>query len=168
MRMRSFKIAYMMALALTLEGGCGSVSSPAGGTGTGGGTAGIGGRTGGAGQTGAGGAGGAMSCAQGCRNGRICNTATATCVDCLTSADCAGQVCDPASHTCVECLTNADCPTAMPACSSGHTCGGMCTTNASCTQGLPVCETATHACVECLTNADCGANGVCQADLTCG
>jgi Cys-rich repeat protein len=56
---------------------------------------------------------------------------------------------------------------ATPSCSSGHTCGDMCTMSADCPMGLPVCETATHACVECLVDADCGMGGVCQTDLTC-
>jgi Cys-rich repeat protein len=125
--------------------------------------------TGNGGTNGNAGSGGGMACTTSASCGRrgVCDTTAGVCVECLASTDCNNQVCDVASHTCVDCLANKDCPTATPSCSSGHTCGDMCTKSADCPNALPVCEVATHACVECLVDADCGAGGVCQADLTC-
>jgi len=152
--------------------GTGSAGAAGGSTSMGGSTA-----TGGGGQTtmgqpdggGQAGQGGPQTCKQSadCRHNGVCDTATGTCVECLASSDCGTQKCDTMTHTCVDCLVNIDCPMSAPNCSTGHTCGQMCTKSTDCPVDQPACQTSTHSCVECLVNMDCGTGGVCQPDLTC-
>lgn len=84
-----------------------------------------------------------------CDPGQSCHPDTGSCVECITSAECAGNmamgdagaatVCDTASQRCVECLGDDDC--------SGDT--GVCKTNPS--------NTRRNACVECLVDGNCSA-----------
>ena len=106
-----------------------------------------------------------------------CNTATGTCVECLTDANCdADETCD--SNFCKE------------TCSATNDCGGdrncdvprgvcvECETNADCTEGgEPVCDPRSDSCVECASNNDCGAGSPicvanecedCARDADCG
>ena len=74
--------------------------------------------------------------------------------------------CDTASDTCVACLTDDHCtdPDAS-VCGTQHTCEA-CGTSADCTHltATPVCDTAAMSCVECLTNEDCAATEGCDAE----
>lgn len=84
-----------------------------------------------------------------CDPGQSCHPDTGACVECITSAECAGNmamgdagaatVCDTSSHRCVECLGNGDC--------SGDT--DVCKTDAG--------NTRRNACVECLVDGHCSA-----------
>jgi hypothetical protein len=154
---------------VTTDGAAGKTAAT-GSAGVAGGSTSTGGGGGGGGQTNIGEPdGGSQTCTQSadCRHNGVCDTATHTCVECLASSDCGMQKCDTQTHTCVDCLVSADCPMSAPSCSTGHTCGQMCTKNADCPMGQPACQTSTHSCVECLVNGDCGPGGVCQSDLTC-
>jgi putative metal-binding protein len=83
--------------------------------------------------------------------GKVCDTATGTCVECTKDKDgCAqGQYCDPATDSCkVGCTDNTDCMS-----------GG----NAD-----VFCDTTTNTCAGCLADADCPLGSVCFAQTkTC-
>jgi hypothetical protein len=106
-----------------------------------------------------------------CSDGKICDTATHTCVDeCATAADCDGtQICAEDTHTCVdECATAADCDGTKICAEDTHTCVDECATAADC-DGTKICAEDTHTCVdECATAADCDGTQICAEDThTC-
>jgi hypothetical protein len=87
---------------------------------------------------------------------------------CQASADCAGKLCDTTTHACVQCLGDTDCTAGSQHCVAGA-CRPACSGDGQCGQGK-LCDSATSTCVECKTNADCPASsnclvGSCQADL---
>jgi len=114
--------------------------------------------------------------------GLHCDTASGTCVECVSDAHCSGDAgwprCDSEIHRCVVCRGSADCPPAMTcepvtrsclfACTDAGVCPGgrqcdsarsicvECTSKAQCpVPGRGACETATGLCTECASNADC-------------
>jgi hypothetical protein len=80
----------------------------------------------------------------------VCDRDRALCVECRSSANCAGSasgpVCDMAIGRCVECTANARCPMEKPACDrrTGRCVG--CVSSAACGLGF-ACDPATLACV---------------------
>ncbi|HEX7476796.1 MAG TPA: hypothetical protein VF331_03250 [Polyangiales bacterium] len=92
----------------------------------------------------------------------VCETAAGakhdSCVQCTASDDsyCKtnNKVCDTATDTCVQCLTNQHCPASAPLCAN-HTCG-KCIDDSPCADhaGTPVCDTSSDptfggSCVKC-------------------
>ena len=82
-------------------------------------------------------------------SGFVCDGDRKLCIECKTSANCAGSaggpVCDVPIGRCVECTGNAKCPTAKP-----------------------VCDRRSGRCVACVTSAECGLGSVCDPiSLTC-
>jgi Cys-rich repeat protein len=75
--------------------------------------------------------------------GFICDRSRSLCIECKTSANCAGsttgRVCDVPIGRCVECTGNAQCPTSKPA-----------------------CDRRSGRCVACLASSACGAGAVCD------
>lgn len=106
----------------------------------------------------------AVSCASDtdCALG-FCNLATHECGDCRSSADCQGvfKACEPVSATCVECLSDAECTREYAArCEVGRNRCVECLSNADCTSSFsPRCDQQTKSCGACETNADCTAPG---------
>jgi hypothetical protein len=110
----------------------------------------------------------------------VCNSATATCVQCTTAeaAVCTGAtpVCDPTKLTCAACTgdngstATLPCPTtANPFCAAAGTCG-KCTSSSDCTASHagPVCGTATGACGStCTVDTDCVAADWCTQAGVC-
>ncbi len=92
----------------------------------------------------------------------VCNTATQTCVGCLSNANCSGAtpICDAASLTCRPCNSNADCGgTTYCDTVAGSVNLGTCVTcvaDANCPPATPRCNPATNTCIQCLSSADCG------------
>jgi V8-like Glu-specific endopeptidase len=87
-----------------------------------------------------------------------CNTTTHTCVACTSDTQCKGTTpaCNTTAHTCVACTSDTQCKGSAPACNAPtHTCVA-CTSDAQCHGATPACNTTTHACVACTTNAQCG------------
>ena len=87
---------------------------------------------------------------------------------CVDSGDCfvPNPYCDPDSHTCVECLSSRNC--AVGVCDvTRHTCSG-CLSEADCPASAPYCDTASHGCVECLTDKNCEPLEVACTDGQCG
>jgi len=82
----------------------------------------------------------------GCTGGKVCDTATETCVACLADSNCSGATptCDTTTHTCKQCLSNTNC--------SGTT---------------PICDTATFTCKQCIVSADCPGSGTCDGGNCC-
>ncbi len=106
-----------------------------------------------------------------CDGLQVCDTALRRCVECLTSAQCAGNVgvgdagadavCDFPRRECVKCLVRADCPDATPICkadpsdSSQNECV-QCGRDADCGDSAPVCDLTTNECtVRCNADAEC-------------
>jgi len=149
-----------------VAGVAGSIAGSDGGSENGGmafgGSAGSGGAGGGASAgTGDAGAAGAPACADACKGlTPVCDAASSTCVQCLTSTDCkdsATPACDTTTNTCVQCITSTDCKNgAKPACDTAkNTCVG-CVGNNDCKDATkPLCDTAAAQCVACLKQADC-------------
>jgi len=99
-----------------------------------------------------------------CGGGAVCSGATplcsgGTCVQCLTTADCAslpGTVCDGTSHRCTACTATdtSACPAGRKSCdtSGGTNVCVECVNDTACTNpALPACNTATRTCVTCTT-----------------
>ena len=104
-----------------------------------------------------------------------CDTATNTCVQCTSGANCSGTtpICGTAEK-CQACALDTECSAlndpARAACATTGACVQCTATNATkCTGTTSVCNTTTNACVECLTNATCaGAKPICAtATNTC-
>jgi hypothetical protein len=100
-----------------------------------------------------------------CKSGGDCGACTAT----NTSA-CAGgtPLCNTATNTCVGCLSSADCGGAAPICIN-NSCAG-CTSSSQCAAkgtGQNSCKTTTGACVSCVVDADCGGGNVCLSSNSC-
>jgi MYXO-CTERM domain-containing protein len=91
-------------------------------------------------------------------------TATNTCVQCLSAADCGGDtpVCN--GGTCQACASDANCGGATPACEVWGACGQCSATNGSaCMGGTSVCDFPSGTCVACEFNTDCsGATPTCD------
>jgi len=130
---------------------------------------------------------------QGCRNsldctlGLVCDPAIATCVGCITAADCpanndctarqcvpfvpcksslecpASQVCDAAAGRCAACVTDADCADASKTCVA-DSCRTKCMSDRTCTPLGLLCDTSSGSCVRCLVSADCPSGQYCQAN----
>lgn len=84
---------------------------------------------------------------------------------CQSDQDCAGQraarLCDTATALCVECLPGrTNCGTGLY-CGVDKECHIGCENHAGCTTG--VCESTTHRCTGCTSNADCSLGTVCDA-----
>jgi hypothetical protein len=100
---------------------------------------------------------------------KVCDVATATCVECVGFSDCSGvrPICDGATHTCRACGTSADCDPTLPVCLGTGACAACTATDTSrCTAAKPLCDTSGGGgvCVSCLGNADCGGTTpVCSA-----
>ena len=92
-----------------------------------------------------------------------CRTANATCVQCLTSADC-DTTCNTSTNTCAPCSSDADCGTSAHGehCSSGQ-CGCASSTDCASSPAGPTCTGGT--CV-CSTDADCTASSLGHACTT--
>ena len=86
----------------------------------------------------------------------VCNPSSLTCEACPS-----GKIYNTATKTCTECITNANCPSSKPVCNSSYTCE-------ACPNGK-VYNTTTKTCTECVTNANCPSNKpVCnQNSYTC-
>jgi len=135
----------------------GASSASGGGAGTGGNGGSVeAGASAVAGQSG----GGASPCDGACPEATpVCNAATHSCVECLSTTDCtdaAKPACDPNTNSCVECVDRTSCAAPMPACdASKHTCV-ECTAKTDCTTtGKPLCDTTAEKCVACLQQSDC-------------
>lgn len=87
---------------------------------------------------------------------------------CVDSGDCYAPTpyCDPGSHTCVECLSSRNCADGVCD-TTRHTCTG-CLSQADCPATAPYCDPASHGCVECLTDKNCEPLGVACLDGECG
>jgi MYXO-CTERM domain-containing protein len=112
------------------------------------------------------GGGGAFACptagAPKCVNGN--------CVQCASTADCAGipgTVCNPSTNTCVGCVTSVDCPGSAPICNPQHICITNCITSSECPGDAPICNPASKVCVECVVNGDCPAGEICNSVGKC-
>ncbi|HEY5958225.1 MAG TPA: hypothetical protein VIV60_16790 [Polyangiaceae bacterium] len=97
----------------------------------------------------------------------------ASCVECVTSGDCAGvpgkTACDTTTNACVNCLVNADCvrTPSTPYCNTERrTCVGCLEKNHCSTAAASYCDPASSACVPCRVSADCShvtSKGVCMS-----
>lgn len=109
----------------------------------------------------------------------VCDTPTNTCVECLTSSDCADNMavgdagaaiaCDIVSHECVPCVANGDCTGDTPVCkkdaanSSRNECV-QCTVDSNCGGDKPICDTTSNECTQrCTSSSQCiGEKSVCN------
>jgi hypothetical protein len=98
-----------------------------------------------------------------------CDATSNRCVQCATSADCAGATpfCEPATRMCRAC-TAGDCAGDRPVCATSGASAGRCvqctaSMRAGCPMDTPLCDDATNQCVGCLTGADCGEGRRCNA-----
>jgi hypothetical protein len=119
-----------------------------------------------------------------CGGGRLCNTATFTCVpcasdgacvtafgaghlcvngscipgNCRTAAECsAGEVCDANNYMCRMCGTDPECVAGYGAnhlCEGGACIPGQCRTSPECPNG-GLCDTPNHTCGPCASHAEC-------------
>jgi hypothetical protein len=104
----------------------------------------------------------------------VCDTASGTCVACVSDTDCADPAashCDPTTHTCTLCTSDAQCTDpALPACNTSVGCV-QCTTDAHCAGNAsgPVCY-AEQVCTTCTSSFECSdpASPACQLDRTTG
>jgi Cys-rich repeat protein len=110
---------------------------------------------------------------------QVCDTATNQCVQCVTSADCAGggdagrPVLCTAQHTCtLGCNGDDDCAQNQTRrhCNTATSLCVQCASSADCGQQAPYCFTDTGMCVTCLTDANCAnSGGVCNQQFhICG
>ncbi len=115
----------------------------------------------------------------------VCNTATSTCVGCLTDANCSGStpICNTTTHTCAPCGSNADCSgsPATPYCDNLAASAQLgtcvaCIADPDCPPATPRCNLASNTCTGCLSNTDCGGDtpickagtcSACAADSDC-
>jgi Cys-rich repeat protein len=111
-----------------------------------------------------------------CTPRETCSVTTHRCIDMCTDGDdpCPGSgsgfVCDVTLHLCVECRTSANCAGAPngPICDVPIGRCVQCTGNAQCPASSPVCDRRSGRCVGCLTSAACSAGTVCdKTALTC-
>lgn len=110
-----------------------------------------------------------------CATGQVCEPATHNCaVPCTTSVDCEqnngndnASICDTATTTCVGCITAADCPAAAPLCDATRKQCSQCVSRSDCGVAAPACNLQTGQCEECLVDADCNGTGACAQDHTC-
>ncbi len=99
-----------------------------------------------------------------CPSSQICHTLDATCVQCVTDANCTSGLC-LADDTCSACGPNAPCP-------QGQTCGANGTCAAGCDSAMAGCPTGfclpgSNLCVECRQDSDCGQGRVCDSNNQC-
>lgn len=98
----------------------------------------------------------------------VCDTVTRQCLaPCSSSAQCAGaaRICDVAHSVCVECLTSADCAgksyAGVPVTLCHRAFCVQCEDDSHCAAPKPRCETHDGVCVECLRSDDCANHGQC-------
>jgi hypothetical protein len=121
-----------------------------------------------------------------CRSqGKLCNPATAACVQCLQASDCgmnadcvagacvpfvtckssleckSSEVCDTSRGRCVACLADADCGMAMLC--VANTCHPTCQSDKDCVSMHQLCDFTTTTCVDCIRDADCATGKFCNA-----
>lgn len=97
-----------------------------------------------------------------------CDTVTNRCLDVCFDADdlcpSAGFVCDRDRALCIECKTSASCAGAAngPFCDVPIGRCVECTGNAQCPVGKPVCDRRSGRCQACVTSPTCGVGAVCD------
>ncbi len=103
-----------------------------------------------------------------------CDTVTNRCLDVCFDADdpcpTAGFVCDHNRALCIECTTSANCAGSAkgPLCDVPIGRCVECTGNAQCPPTKPVCDRRSGSCHACVVSPTCGASAVCDpAKLTC-
>ncbi len=104
----------------------------------------------------------------------VCNTASSTCVGCLTNATCSGAtpICDATALTCRGCNGNSDCGGTTPYCDNltGSAALGTCVAcvaDVDCGGSTPRCDLVTNACTQCLSSTDCGGDSPICTSGTC-
>ena len=111
----------------------------------------------------------APSGAANCPTDRRCEPDLGVCVECVTSADCAGEraACDTTSGRCVECVDSTTCAGTTPVCdTTARRCVG-CLGDAQCAPAGEVCLVEEQRCVQCRTDAECPAPGGDDDDGLC-
>ena len=98
-----------------------------------------------------------------------CATATATCVGCITGANCGGStpICDAFTSSCRACQAS-DCPSPSTCDQATGACIAGCTTSSECAGDTPVCDATSHQCRSCVTNADCSTSTNHVCDISSG
>jgi hypothetical protein len=96
-----------------------------------------------------------------CQDGKVCNTETNQCVQCVDHTKCSGTTPLCSANQCVSCngLAATECKSknaAQPACAPTGACV-QCTDNTGCTGNgnLLVCKPETFTCVQCLDDSKC-------------
>src|SRR5262249_30987437 len=71
-----------------------------------------------------------------------------------------GRVCETMTHQCVECVTTADCGTGRLC--IGQRCTVQCQSDVQCASAGAICNVALGICVQCLDAARCGQGKTCS------
>jgi Cys-rich repeat protein len=102
-----------------------------------------------------------------------CDTASGSCVACISDTDCAGGAdkrCDAALHECVECGVDGDCPTGQVCVIATARCATSCSSITDCITSGYVCDLTRDICVRCFVDEMCAltpATPKCAPDGTC-
>jgi Cys-rich repeat protein len=102
-----------------------------------------------------------------------CDTASGSCVACVSDADCAGGAdkrCDAALHQCVQCGVDGDCPSGEVCVIATARCATSCSSITDCITSGYVCDLTRDICVRCFVDAMCDLTPQtpkCAADGTC-